>query len=74
MGYVPFGSTLLRLVTGGAGVLALGLGWVYYVAMTLWALRSKRRRNFFVIYLILCASFALNIAGCKVLGSAPFAM
>jgi hypothetical protein len=38
-------------------------GWLYYVALTLWGLRSRRRSRYYLAYAVLCLSLVLNVLG-----------
>ncbi len=57
------GLPQLRNVAVWHGVLAIG--WLYYVVLSLWALRVVRRRVFYWAFAILCVSLVLNCAGCR---------
>ena len=47
-----------------APLLILPVGWAYYVALTVAALRANHRTRYYVLYAVLCVSLALNCAGC----------
>jgi len=40
-------------------------GWLYYLILTVASLRAKGRRIFVLLFVILCVSMLLNIAGCE---------
>jgi len=39
-------------------------GWLYYIILTAWSLRTKRHVVFMRAFVILCISLFLNLAGC----------
>ena len=41
------------------------VGWAVYFLLTAGACLSGQKRNYFIIYGILCILLALNIAGCR---------
>ena len=47
-------------------------GWIYYAALTTWSLRAKRRVVFTWVFIVLCISLLLNIAGCAAMKNAKF--
>jgi hypothetical protein len=42
------------------------LCWVPYLVLTLFALASRNRRIFFLLFIVLCTLLLLNIGGCTV--------
>jgi len=62
-GLSPVGFLALCLI-GLDSYMPAVLGWAYYVALTWWSLISGRRRRFFALYIVLCISLIVNIAGC----------
>lgn len=44
---------------------SLAIGWLVYVALTVGACLCRRKRNYFIIYTILCVLLAINVAGCR---------
>jgi hypothetical protein len=62
-------STLDSELTLIAGAIA---GWAYYVILTAASLCAKRRRIFVLVFVILCVSLLLNIAGCEALKHSNF--
>ncbi len=64
----PVGCLVLLLLAQLAPigqVFAFGFGWWFYVWLTRWTLKLKRRRFFFAFYAILCMSLAFNLVGCE---------
>lgn len=55
----------ILLLFGDCGVWGLIIGWAYYVLLTAWSIRAKRKRSFVILFSVLCVSFALNIASCE---------
>ena len=43
----------------------LVIGWLAYVALTVGACLSRRKRTYFIIYTILCVLLAINVVGCR---------
>jgi hypothetical protein len=65
----PMGSpfmllTLLLSEWGSAGNFFIAVGWLFYVALTIYALRQNRRARYFVAYTVLCVFLILNVGGC----------
>jgi len=69
--FTPFGVLVARFFRDSPqsepSLLIVGSGWLYYAVLTFWGLRRKRRRSFFLVYVILCLSLLLNGYGCQVL-------
>lgn len=59
-----FPAGLFFLLGGVLGHFTLPAGWIYYLGLTLAALRSKPRARYYVFYAALCISLVLNCAGC----------
>ena len=43
----------------------LAIGWLVYVALTVAACLTRRKRTYFIIYTILCVLLVVNIVGCR---------
>jgi hypothetical protein len=52
-------------------VVILIMGWALYVGLTAFTALQKRRTRYFIIFGILCALLALNVAGCHVMLREP---
>jgi hypothetical protein len=70
--FTPFAwinSKILKedIIGGSHLYLELGLGWLYYLILTVLACRLVGRRAFLWVFYILCFSLLLNIVGCQVL-------
>ena len=42
-----------------------GIGWLIYIALTICGLSQRRRTNYFLFYVILCALLVFNAVGCR---------
>ncbi len=63
----PFGLFVFILPTDSdqiGGWLLLFVGWLLYIALTIYGLRQDRRTRFFVTYTVLCVLLILNVGGC----------
>lgn len=47
------------------GVWAILIGWLLYLALTVFGLRQKRRQAYFITYTVLCVLLATNVVGCQ---------
>ena len=64
--FSPLGILLLYIFgQNQSWFIIVGAGWLYYTLLTIWGLRAKHRRAFFVVFIILCVSLLLNCAGCN---------
>jgi hypothetical protein len=48
-------------------VFGVVVGWLYYLLLTIWSLRAKSRKSFIRVFIVLCISLILNVAGCEAL-------
>src|SRR5215472_15449868 len=50
----------------GASMYAVfAIGWLFYVLLSIWALRIASSKVFYWAFLVLCVSLLLNCAGCQ---------
>jgi len=67
---VPAGVAFLPLFPEGLFVFlpkrpAVVIGWVTYLVLMIFLLRSRTSTRFFVLFGVLCLLLAVNIPGCK---------
>ncbi len=70
----PFFMLLAPVVPNSSANIyfAAFVGWSYYVALTTLSLRAKRRVVFSWLFIVLCGSLLLNIAGCASMKNTKF--
>ena len=51
--------------SNGSVVFGAVVGWLYYLLLTAWSLCTKRRKIFIRVFVVLCISLLLNVAGCE---------
>ena len=60
-----FPEGLLMFIPGlGSNSYSLFIGWGFYAALTIIALRLKQRIGYFILLAILCFLLAANVASC----------
>jgi hypothetical protein len=50
----------------------MAVGWLYYIALAIATLLSKRRFWFYILYAAILISLALNVEGCREWSQAKF--
>lgn len=64
IGFPPI-MILLHFVTGSdAGYFLVLVGWLFYLALTIYGLRQNKRIRYLATYTILCVCLVLNMGGC----------
>jgi len=59
----PFGAANWSSAEASYGVMIIG--WLFYVALSIYALRQRKRIRYFWAYTILLVFLAFNVAGCR---------
>jgi hypothetical protein len=63
--FTPFAFLVAQFQHAVSFSMVIISGWLYYVVITIWGFYQKQRRSFFIVFVILCISLLLNIAGCQ---------
>jgi hypothetical protein len=69
LGLVGFMSSNWQAPVGPTTLLVMG--WLPYIVLTIVGLSQNRRARYFVVFGILCAFLAFNVAGCRMEQNQP---